>query len=292
MIQITITYQEIEHRAREIVSRWAGEGLTSVWGVPRGGCVPAALVASGLRLPLVQEPTDGTLVIDDLVDSGRTMLRFAGWPTDALFRKPHSPIAAAPSASLIDAWVVFPWEIGEEAGPTDAVVRLLEFIGEDPTRDGLLATPDRVVRSFQEMTAGYGQDPAEILSTTFDATYDEMVIVRDLPFSSLCEHHLLPFTGSATLAYIPSDRVVGLSKLGRLLDCYAHRLQIQEQLTTQLADAIDKYLEPVGAAAIVSATHLCMSLRGVRKPATMTTSALRGALLENPTARAELMDLR
>jgi GTP cyclohydrolase I len=174
---------------------------------------------------------------------------------------------------------------------TDAVVQLLRHIGEDPTRDGLVDTPARVVRALTEMTRGYYDDPAEILARTFDITCDEMVVVRRVPFASLCEHHLLRFAGHATVAYIPGDRVVGLSKLARLVDCFAHRLQVQERMTGQIADAIVEHLDPVGAGVIVTAAHSCMADRGVGKAADMVTSALRGAMRNEPSARAELLML-
>lgn len=153
-------------------------------------------------------------------------------------------------------------------------------------------TPRRAARGFLELTSGYDVDvPA--LFKTFDANgYDEMVVVRDIPFSSLCEHHLLPFYGKAAVAYIPNGRIVGLSKLARLVDAFARRLQVQERLTEQVADAMVEHLNPAGVAVVMSAEHLCMSIRGARTPGAMTvTSSLRGAMFEKPEARAEVMAL-
>jgi GTP cyclohydrolase I len=172
----------------------------------------------------------------------------------------------------------------------DAVLTLLRYIGEDPHRDGLADTPMRMVKALREMTAGYGMDPAQVLATTFDVAYDEMVVVRAVPFASLCEHHLLPFTGTVTLGYVPQARVVGLSKLARLVDVYAKRLQVQERMTVQLADAMVQHLDPGGVGVVVDAVHSCMAVRGVGKTAPMHTSALRGAMLQAPT-RAEFMAL-
>jgi GTP cyclohydrolase I len=171
---------------------------------------------------------------------------------------------------------------------------LLRLAGEDPDRDGLVDTPRRVVEAFRELTAAPGK-PAELLGTVFDADYsvDELIAVGPVPFVSLCEHHLLPFTGHAWIAYLPGERgIVGLSKLPRLLDHYALRPQVQERLTTQVVEAMVEHLEPDAAGCIIHATHTCLSLRGVRKQgAVMVTSAMRGKLRTVPELRAELLAL-
>ena len=175
--------------------------------------------------------------------------------------------------------------------PTEAVQTLIRTIGEDPDRDGLLDTPKRVVKALKEMTSGYDLVPEDVLTTTFDESYDEMVVVKEYPFVSLCEHHMLPFAGVAKVGYIPVDRVVGLSKLGRLVDCYARRLQIQERLTNQIGEALDNVLTPLGSAVVLKATHECMAHRGVNKPAEMVTSYLSGAFRTDATARSEFFSL-
>ena len=166
-------------------------------------------------------------------------------------------------------------------------------IGEDPTREGVLDTPDRAARAWQELTAGYAADLDVLMDATFDADgYDELVLLRGYPFHSLCEHHLLPFVGVAHVGYIPSARVLGLSKLGRLVDAYARRLQLQERLTVQVAEALEAYLNPTGVIVVIEARHLCMELRGVAKAGQqMQTSALRGAFKDKPEARAEAFAL-
>lgn len=178
---------------------------------------------------------------------------------------------------------------------TAAVRTLLDsIVGEDSSREGLEDTPARVARMYEEIFAGYKQDPDQILSTTFEADSDDLVLVRDIQFWSHCEHHMVPFFGVAHVAYIPnrSRRVVGLSKIARLVDCYARRLQIQERLTTQIADAIDTCLEPYGIAVIIEAEHMCMTMRGVRRPGTKTvTSHMRGIFKEEAKARNELLQL-
>jgi GTP cyclohydrolase IA len=185
------------------------------------------------------------------------------------------------------------------AGPVDlprierAVREILEAIGEDPDREGLVDTPKRVAKAYAEFFSGLHQDPADLLSTTFDIGHDELVLVKDIAFYSTCEHHLVPFHGAAHIGYIPgaSGKVTGLSKLARLVELYARRPQVQERLTTQIVDALMKYLEPRGAIVVVECEHMCMSMRGIRKPGAKTvTSAVRGQLRE-PATRAEAMSL-
>ena len=173
-----------------------------------------------------------------------------------------------------------------------AVAEILEAIGEDPARDGLVGTPARVAAMYDELFAGLHDDPARHLTVTFAADHDEMVMVRDIPFASLCEHHLVPFIGRAHVAYIPNadGRITGISKLARLVDGYARRLQVQERMTTEIADAIESALDPRGVLVVVEAEHLCMSMRGVKKPGTLTiTSAVRGLFRRDPATRAEAM---
>ncbi len=174
-----------------------------------------------------------------------------------------------------------------------AVREILIGIGEDPDRDGLRNTPDRVARAYAEMFAGLRQTPEDVLSTVFDLGHDELVVVKDIEVWSCCEHHLVPFTGVAHVGYIPNldGRITGLSKLARLVDVFAKRPQVQERLTTQVADALERILAPRGVIVIFECEHLCMTMRGVRKPGSKTiTSAVRG-LLRNPATRAEAMAL-
>jgi GTP cyclohydrolase I len=175
---------------------------------------------------------------------------------------------------------------------TAAVSELLLAIGEDPTRDGLERTPERVARMYEELFGDADKSPERFLEVTFAAEHDEMVMVRDIAFASLCEHHLVPFLGRAHVAYIPSadGRITGLSKLARVVDAYARRLQVQERMTSQIADTIESVLVPRGVLVVIEAEHLCMSMRGVRKPGTLTiTSAVRGLFRNKPATRAEAM---
>lgn len=174
-----------------------------------------------------------------------------------------------------------------------AVREILLAIGEDPDRDGLLDTPARVARAYDEMFAGLSQDAGDILGTTFDIDHSELVLVKDIPFYSTCEHHLVPFYGVAHIGYIPGGdgKVTGLSKLARLVDVYAKRPQVQERLTTQVVEALEEHLAPMGAMVVMQAEHMCMAMRGVRKPGSKTvTSAVRG-VLKDPATRAEAMSL-
>ena len=172
-----------------------------------------------------------------------------------------------------------------------AVAALLLHIGEDPQRDGLLETPRRVVKALLEMTAGYGESPAEILAKTFDEHSDELIVLRGIDFHSICEHHLLPFQGVAHVGYLPG-KVVGISKLARLVHCFARRLQIQERMTQQIAQAVETHLEARGVGVIVSAHHLCMVCRGVKLPATqLVTSSMLGTLRQHAGTRSEFLRL-
>jgi GTP cyclohydrolase I len=175
-----------------------------------------------------------------------------------------------------------------------AVRELLLAIGEDPERDGLRATPSRVARAYAEVFAGLHVNPDDVLQTTFDEDHDELVLVKDIPLYSICEHHLVPWHGTAAVGYIPGSdgRITGLSKLARVVDLYARRPQVQERLTSQVADAVMRRLEPQGVIVVIQAEHLCMAMRGVRKPGALTmTSAVRGIFQSDPRTRAEALSL-
>lgn len=259
-----------------------------IYGVPRGGIPVAYAVAQHLpHATIVDSPALADVIVDDIVDSGKTRDRFAETHPDipfyAIFDK---------TRESLDGWLVFPWEESDEGGIEDNVVRLLQYVGEDPTREGLLETPGRVARAWKTWTSGYGENPADVLKVFADGGehYDEMVLQRALPFYSHCEHHMAPFFGVAHIAYIPDGKIVGLSKLSRVLDIFARRLQVQERLTAQVADALMEHLQPKGAAVSITARHLCMESRGVHKQGHDTvTNVLRGVFLENPAARAEFL---
>jgi GTP cyclohydrolase IA len=176
----------------------------------------------------------------------------------------------------------------------EAVRTLIRWAGDDPSREGLTGTPDRVVRSYEEFFAGYELDPVEVLKRTFEeiAGYDEMVVLKDIRFESHCEHHMLPIIGKAHVAYLPDRRVVGISKLARIVEAYARRLQIQEKMTAEIANVIDEVLQPKGVAVMIEAAHQCMTTRGVHKPGvSMITSRMLGAFRDNPSTRREFLSI-
>ena len=176
----------------------------------------------------------------------------------------------------------------------EAVRTLIRWAGDDPAREGLLGTPDRVVRAYEEFFAGYESDPVDILRRTFEeiAGYDEMVVLKDIRFESHCEHHMLPIVGKAHIAYLPDRRVVGISKLARIVEAYARRLQIQEKMTAEIANAIDQVLQPKGVAVMIDAAHQCMTTRGIHKPGvSMVTSRMLGAFRDNPSTRREFLSI-
>ncbi|RMF18489.1 MAG: GTP cyclohydrolase I FolE [Candidatus Dadabacteria bacterium] len=182
----------------------------------------------------------------------------------------------------------------EKNDPVEPLIRdLLKSLGEDPDREGLQRTPERVARMYRQILSGYDADPIEILNdAVFSIEYDEMVIVKDIEFYSLCEHHMLPFFGKAFVAYVPDKKVVGLSKIPRLVDMFARRLQVQERMTQQIADILEEILQPKGVAVAINARHMCMSMRGVQKrQASMITSAMRGAFRDDARTRGEFLAL-
>ena len=294
-----LTWGDCYHAAGQLWERIKADPPQYLYGVPRGGCTVAAMIQSlvhrdGETIIILDEPVSGhhTLVVDDLVDSGATLRGFveAGHRVEALFRKPGSPLCL--ESVEREGWLTMPWEVREGTGAEDLVVRLLQYIGEDPTRDGLLETPKRVLKAWKELTAGYQQDPRVILNKSFEQPHDELILLRGIEFHSTCEHHLLPFYGTAAVGYIPTTSVVGISKLARLVDCFARRLQIQERLTKQIADAITEVLNPVGVGVVIKAKHSCMGCRGVMKPdSDMITSVMLGMLRDNSAARAEFLSL-
>lgn len=259
-----------------------------VYGVPRGGCVPAAMLALRWGMPILDAPKRGCIIVDDIIDSGKTREKFSDFEFVALVGRTGDD----DGFHKREGWIEFPWE-ANETGPEDAVVRLIEFCGGDVNSEGLSDTPKRVVKAFAEMTAGRNENPEEILSRTFPKDgYDQVVVLKDIRFFSTCEHHLLPFFGRAAVAYVPGERVVGLSKLARLVDCFARRLQIQERLTVQVADALESCLKPQGVAVVMKAQHLCMVARGASKEgAEMVTSVMRGNFRDHAESRAEVLNL-
>jgi len=251
-----------------------------LYGIPRGGAIVAGMTGRAVNLP---EQADW--IVDDVKDSGATAARY-----QEKFNRPVWCLVDKEEENLLGQWVRFPWEESDpQADITDTVRRQLEFIGEDPTRAGLIDTPKRVIKALTELTEGYRQDPIEILGTTFDEPYDEMIVVEGINFFSLCEHHVLPFSGTATVGYIPSKRVVGLSKIARLVNCFSRRLQIQERLTRQIAQTLQEVLSPKGVGVILRGSHSCMTMRGIKSQGALVTSFLTGVMRDTPEARQEFL---
>ena len=208
--------------------------------------------------------------------------------------KRFGPTQARPVESRPERAVERPIERPAREAAEAAVRTLIAWTGDDPDREGLIDTPERVVRAYEELYSGYGHDPAEVLGTTFKEIggFQDMVLVRDIPFYSHCEHHMVPFTGRAHIAYYPVDGVVGLSKLARLVDLYARRLQTQETLTAEIADALERYLGARGTAIMLEAEHLCMSMRGVQKAGSSTmTSRFTGVFKDDAAEREKFLNL-
>lgn len=255
-----------------------------VYGIPRGGAVLAGILEAKFGCVAMDDPNKADVIVDDIVDSGATKDRY-----EKTFKK---PVWALIQKEAKTDWFVFPWEGSDPLKDIeDSVIRQLQFIGEDPTREGLKETPARALKALLEMTSGYADDPAKILSKTFNEPCDEMVLVRDIPFWSLCEHHMLPFHGTATVAYIPDGKIVGLSKIPRTVNAFARRLQVQERLTHQVAEAMNQALKPKGVGVLIKASHLCMAIRGIKSGGEMVTSCLLGAMKEDSKAREEFLAL-
>lgn len=272
--------------------------IVKLFGVPRGG-IPAAyavctqLMGLDILCRVVDRPAEAMFIIDDLVDSGATRDRYLQAHPTSIFMA----LIDKTTAGASDNWYVFPWEESEFNGDTsaeDIPIRLLQYIGEDPKRGGLLETPKRMLKAWRHYTSGYNIEPSEVLKVFEDGAenYDEMVLVKNIPVYSHCEHHLAPFFGVAHVAYIPDGKIVGLSKLSRLVDIFSRRLQVQERLTNQVADALMENLMPKGAAVVLECRHMCMEARGIqRQGATTVTSSMKGVFMEEGKARAEFLQL-
>jgi len=300
--KINLSWDDIRERAETIaVEIKANLGKLSydpiigikLYGIPRGGIYAAQAVLQELQrlnVPCVLMEKDQPVhvYIDDIIDTGATANRYQrgnDTPFYALVDKQGRDIK-------LNKWISFPWErMTNDDGPVENIRRLLEFIGEDLNRDGLKETPERVIKSFGKLFGGYEQVPEDVIKV-FDDRCDEMVIVKDIEFFSTCEHHMLPFHGKAHIAYIPDGKVIGVSKLVRILEIYSRRLQIQERICQQVTQAIDSLLKPHGAACVLEAQHFCMTARGVEKQnSIMVTSSLTGVFRDKPEARSEFMSM-
>lgn len=294
-----------------------------VYGIPRGGIAAAALFMAALRnenvyATMTDDPAQADVFVDDLVDSGATEDRYChkypGVPFYRLTKKMPldwftggSTIVDPPLSAVIPGdgalafplgtWLVFPWEkeeSGNDRSAHDIVVRLLQLIGEDPTREGLQDTPARFINAWKEWGSGYTADVPALFKTFEDgsAGYDQLVVVHNIPVVSYCEHHLAPIHGIAHVGYIPGTKIVGLSKMARVVDAFARRLQVQERMTVEIAHAMQENLQPRGVGVLIRAAHMCMSSRGVKiHNSTTTTSTVLGVLRDSEAARSEFLHL-
>ena len=304
MNKINLTHNDVALECREMLTEIGllfKNGLPKVlkvYPVARGG-VPVAYMLKAqaaefqlCNVRIVTEPKYCDVIVDDLLDSGATLNRYA----EAYPSKPFIVMYDKPRKNMMNHWISLPWEIGKEVDHSaeDIPLRLLQYIGEDVTRGGLLETPQRYLKAWEHYTSGYNKDPRAVLKEFQDGAekYNEMVLVKNIPVFSHCEHHLAPFYGVAHVAYIPNGKIVGLSKLARLVDIFMRRLQVQERLTSQIADTLDEVLSPVGVAVVLNCQHTCMIARGVQvQGSTTVTSTMLGAFREQPETRAEFMGL-
>ena len=267
-----IGWTEIYNRVDFLKTKYKPE--TKYYGVPRGGQIVAGLLGNA-----VDKIEQADVIVDDLIDSGTTLNRYKK------YNKPFSALIDK-REELKNEWLVFPWE-NSEGDIEDNVIRLLQYFGEDVEREGLRDTPKRYVKFFKEFL-----NPPKWNCTTFEGEgYDEMIIQKNIPFHSLCEHHIAPFFGEGHIAYIPNKKIVGLSKLARTLETFARRLQNQERITTQVAEFLWKELEPKGVAVSLTAKHMCMEMRGVKKHNTWTTTnKLLGFFKDQDECRHEFLN--
>lgn len=260
------------------------------FGIPRGGIFAGLALTRHLNLLLTDEPEEADFFIDDILDSGETKdkwcARYPGKPFFVLVNKKEM---------TTNEWVSFPWESASQANESieGNVTRILQYIGEDPHRGGLLDTPLRVTKAWKNYwAAGYNVDVASLMKTFEDGVQaqSQMILVKNIPFYSHCEHHMAPFFGRVTIAYLPKDRILGLSKFARVVKAFSQRLQVQERLTDQIADAVFEHLKPLGVGVFVTARHLCMESRGIEQQGHHTeTTALRGVFLSEDGVRQEFL---
>ena len=306
-MKIHLSHQQIRDLCRAMVMQINAHFEISslrngirVFGIPRGG-VPVAYMLEAVfpdRFVTTEDINVADIAVDDIIDSGATMRRWCDkHPTIPFFALIDKTTRYAASGDAFkDSWIVFPWERNDngDEGIEDNVVRLLQYIGEDPSREGLLETPKRVVKAYAEWFDGYKTDIPALFKTFTDGAEncDEVIIVDSIPVESFCEHHMARFHGLAHVGYIPDGKIIGLSKIPKLVRAFSHRLQVQERLTNQIASTLIEHLRPKGVAVVLRCEHTCMCSRGAKVHGTMTTtSAMRGAFLDKPEARAEFFSL-
>ena len=277
MKTIELTWEDIISRIEYIKKKNKITSKTKIFGVPKNGMI----VASFFGCRNVYNPEDADIIVDDIIDSGKTKKKYR-----KMF--PKKKFIVLFEKDKKGTWINFPYEKNTESDYQDLVVRLLQVIGEDPNREGLLDTPRRYLDAFKEFLS-----PPEFNMTTFDVeNTDEMIVQLDIPFYSFCEHHVLPFFGKGYIAYVPNKKIVGLSKLARTLETFSRRLQNQERITNQVAQYLQANLKAKGVAVVLKARHMCMEMRGVKTSDTHTiTSKLLGSFKSDERTRAEFLNL-
>lgn len=268
-----------------------------IYGIPKGGIAFAVKLSERLSIPLIElkdiDKVINPLIVDDVVDSGATRKKFAKYDFASIHIKNNTPKDLYPTyyMRMENDWIKYWWE-KEDSPIEDNLIRILQYIGEDPNREGLLETPQRIIRAYDHIFSGYKQNAKKLIKTFSESNYDEMVLLKDVELYSMCEHHILPFFGKAHVAYIPDKRVIGISKLARLVDMFSKRLQIQERLCDQITECLMNELHPLGAACVIEAQHLCMKMRGIEKQnSVMVTSSLKGVFKDKQETRQEFMRL-
>ncbi len=308
--KIKITYERLQQDVATLAKTINKDDYTGLYGVPRGGVPVAALLSLHLGLPLVDEPTEGTLVVDDLVDSGKTLEEYENNDIAVVYTKPHSPEFARYSVDVLDGWIEFPYE-NTESDVDDYVERLKQYQkdnldrevaiagydlaltylshGESQTRPDMAKTPMRYIKAMEELTT-----PDTFEYTSFENPDKEdkgMIIQGPISFISTCAHHTFPFQGEAWVAYIPGEKIVGLSKLARAVKSTAKRFGVQEEITNDIAKVLNEELKPMGVAVYMKASHGCMAWRGVKaNEANTITTKLLGAFKDKPATRQEFFD--
>lgn len=304
--QRQVTWKELDTRtfglARELaqakspkfVKARKGHAVIELYGIPTGGSVIAAMVAGHLRdmgreVDILETPIPGAWILDDICDSGSTLKPYKNYRTAVVHCRTKSLAIPTIHIEAVDEWIIYPYE--HQVAGSEIVTRMIQLIGDDPTREGLIDTPARVLKAWEEVFVGYrGIEPKV---TTFDSEgADQLITLRDIEFVSFCEHHILPFFGKAHVGYIPNGKILGLSKLARLVEYKSRRLQVQERLTEEIAKAIEETVAPKGVAVVLEAVHFCMIARGVKKAGqTMGTSVMRGVFRDKVEARDEFLTL-
>lgn len=297
---MNLTIEQTNNIVNKVVKMINITKYKNIYGIPKNGLIIASMISNKLGVPIVDKKDiqkNNTLIVDDILDSGNTILKYQE-KADCLVifsKKKKLPDGVLYCYKFVkkDEWVSWFWE--EDIQDKEEVVRRqIQQIGEDCNREGLLDTPARVIRSYDKLYGGYKQRPEDVLKTTFSCEYDEIILLRDIPLYSTCEHHLLPFVGKCHIGYIPGEcgKVIGVSKLARLMEVFARRMQIQEKLTMQIGTALVKSLKPKAVGVIIQASHMCMTARGVEKPgSSMVTSYMYGAFKTEASAREELLRL-